>query len=59
MFNISLADYRWYITQTNYTENAEGAIRSILSGGIIYPELQWEYLEVNITKCTTSASTYE
>ena len=38
-----LTDYRWYIAQTNGSENAEGVIRSALSGAIIYPELQWEY----------------
>ena len=44
-------DYRWYITHTNEADNVEGAIRSVLSGRIIYPELQWEYF--NITPCTT------
>ena len=38
-----LTDYRWYIAQTNGSENAEGVIRSALSGAIIYPELHWEY----------------
>ena len=47
------ADYRWYISLTNYTENVEGAIRSVPSGRIIYPELQWEYLKINITQCNT------
>ena len=52
-------DYRWYITDNNETENVAGAIKSVPSGGIIYPELQWEeYLAVNITECNTTDSTY-
>ena len=51
-------EYRWYISYTNETENVEGVIRSALSGQIIYPELKWEdYLAINITQCTTTAST--
>ena len=46
-------DYRWYITLTNETENIEGAIRSVPSGQIIYPELQWNYFTINIPNCTT------
>ena len=51
-------EYRWYISLTNYTENVEGAIRSVPSGRMIYPDLQWEdYLDVTITECTTTDST--
>ena len=50
---ILLTDYRWFITHTNNTEKVEGAIRSVPSGGKMYPELQWEYLNINITQCTT------
>ena len=46
-------EYRWYISLTNYTENVEGVIRSVLSGRIIYPEIQWEFLKINIPNCTT------
>ena len=53
VFLILPTDYRWYITYTNYTENVEGAIRSVSSGRIIYPEIQWEYLKINIPNCTT------
>ena len=50
---ISPLDYRWYITHTNDTEIVEGDIRSVLSGRNLFPELEWEYLTVNITECTT------
>ena len=43
IFYILPTDYRWYITHTSETENAEGDIRSVRSGQIIYPELEWEY----------------
>ena len=42
-------DYRWYITHTNISsENVQGTIRSVISGQIIYPELEWEYIPINI-----------
>ena len=50
IFYILPTDYRWYIKDSN---NKEETIRSVLSGGIIYPELQWDYLKINITECTT------
>ena len=54
-FIILTTDYRWYISKSNYTENVEGAIRSNLSGPLIYPELQWEYHPIiNITQCNTA-----
>ena len=34
-------DSRWFIT--SHPDDLEGAIRSELSGRIIYPELEWEY----------------
>ena len=34
-------DSRWFITSN--PDDLEGAIRSELSGRIIYPELEWEY----------------
>ena len=48
-------DFRWFITTTNKTDNVDGAIRSAMSGPIIYPEMEWEYYEINIqiSKCTT------
>ena len=52
-FYISPLDYHWYITHTNDTEIVEGDIRSVLSGRTLLPELEWEYLTVNITECTT------
>ena len=53
-FNISLPlDYHWYITHTNVSEKIWGVIRSEVSGHIIYPGLQWEYLPFNISNCTT------
>ena len=53
MLYILSLDYRWYITNTNDTENVKGDIRSVLSGGTLFPELEWEYLAVNVTECTT------
>ena len=50
---VSPPDYRWYITNTNDTENVKGDIRSVSSGKTLFPELEWEYLTVNITECTT------
>ena len=51
-------DYRWFITTTNNTENAERPIRSKTSGRIIYPEMDLEYfaiinIPIHIPKCTT------
>ena len=54
IFYFLSTDYRWYITLTNETENTAGAIRSVPSGRIIFPELQWEYLTFNIPQCTTA-----
>ena len=53
LFHISPSDYRWYITHTNDTENVEGVIRSVSSGPIIYPELEW-YPMIDIRQCTTT-----
>ena len=39
-------EYRWYVTHSNDTENVEGMIRSKMSGKILYPDIQWEYIEV-------------
>ena len=54
---VLLIDYHWYITTTKNTENIAGAIRSVVSGPIIYPEVEWEYLRIEITECNTTAST--
>ena len=37
-------DYRWYITTTSDEEKIQTklTIKSELSGGIIYPDLEWE-----------------
>ena len=50
---LSQLEYRWYVTFRNDLQTVEGAIRSVPSGEIIYPELQWEYLTYEIAKCIT------
>ena len=46
------AEYRWYITHSNDTENVEGMIRSEITGRILFPDLKWEIIEV--TKCNAN-----
>ena len=45
------SEYRWYRTNSNDGEKVEGIFRSETSGKVIYPDLQWEYIEVK--KCYT------
>ena len=46
-------EYCWYITTTTDLSLIDGDIKSVESGPIIYPELEWEYRTFTITECTT------
>ena len=39
--------------------NIIGNLRSKVSGGVIYPELEWEFLSITIPTCTTAPDRYK